>query len=63
MRFLHIGVHCLDYSVWAGYCVSNAVLLGAIIFKNETKRAFVLVMLTCGCALLWTTVKDAAFAG
>ena len=53
----------MDYSVWAGYCVSNAVLLGAIIFKNETKRAFVLVMLTCGCALLWTTVKDAAFAG
>ena len=29
-------------------------------FKNETERAFVLVMLMCGFALLWMTVKDAA---
>ena len=32
-------------------------------FKNETERAFVLVMLMCGFALLWMTVKDAALAG
>ena len=62
-RLLRIAEHCLDYSVWAGYCVSNAVSLGAIMFKNETERAFVLVMLMCGFVLLWMTVKDAAFAG
>jgi len=26
-------------------------------FKNETERAFVLVMLMCGFVLLWMTVK------
>ena len=62
-RLLPIEEHCLDYSVWAGYCVANAFSLGTIMFKNETERAFVLVMLMCGFALLWMTVKDAAFAG
>ena len=51
-RLLPIEEHCLDYRVWAGYCVSNTVSLGAIMFKNETERAFVLVMLMCGFALL-----------
>ena len=32
-------------------------------FKNETERAFVLVMLMCGFVVLWLMVKDAAFAG
>jgi hypothetical protein len=32
-------------------------------FKNDTERAFVLVMLVCGFALLWMTVKDVAFTG
>ena len=62
-RLLPIKEHCLDYLVWAGYCVSNTVSLGAIMFKNETGRAFVLVTLMCGFALLWMTLKDAAFAG
>ena len=62
-RLLPIEEHCLDYRVWAGYCVSNTVSLGAIMFKNETERAFVLVMLMCGFALLWMTLKDAALAG
>ena len=53
----------MDYSVWAGYCVSNVVFLGAIMFKNETERAFVIVKLMCGFVLIWMMVKDAAFAG
>jgi hypothetical protein len=39
------------------------VSLGAFILKNGIEGAFVLVMLMCGFALLWMTVKDAAFAG
>jgi len=31
-------------------------------FKNETERAFVLVMLMCGFIFLWIVVKDVAFA-
>ena len=62
-RLLPIEEHCLDYSVWAGYCVANTFSLGAIMFKNETERAFVIVMLMCGFVLLWITVKDVAFAG
>ena len=62
-RHLFIEEHCLDYRVWAGYCVSSTVSLGAIMFKNETERAFVLVRLMCGFALLWMTLKDAAFEG
>ena len=57
-----LGTHCLDYSVWAGYCVFNTVSLGAFMFKNETERAFVLVMLMCGFIFLWIVVKDVAFA-
>ena len=62
-RLLPIEEHCLDYSVWAGYCVANTFSLGAIMLKNETERAFVIVMLMCGFVLLWITVKDVAFAG
>ena len=63
MRLMPTGVHCLDYSVWAGYCVAMTVSLGAIMLKNEIERAFVLITLICGFAPLWMTVKDAAFAG
>ena len=31
------------------------------VFKNETERAFVLVMLMCGFVFLWLTVSDLAF--
>ena len=63
MRLLRSRVYCLDYSVWAGYCVCDTASLGAIVFKNETERAFLLVMPMCRFALLSMTVKDAVFAG
>ena len=52
------GLQCLGRLL----CIQCG-LAGAIMFKNEKERAFVLVMLMCGFALLWMTVKDAAFAG
>lgn len=52
----------LDYRVSRGYCVGREVLQGGIMFKNETERAFVLVILMCGFALLWMMVKDVALA-
>ena len=32
-------------------------------FKNETERAFVLVILMCGFIGLWVVVSDLAFGG
>ena len=57
------GVHCLDYSVGAGYCVPNTGPLWGVMSKNETERTFVLVMLMCEFALLWMMVKDAVVVG
>ena len=34
-----------------------------IMFKNETERAFVLVIFMCGFIGLWVVVSDLAFGG
>jgi|TARA_Y200000002_G_scaffold300477_1_gene255490 hypothetical protein len=43
--------------------VWTSALRGAIMFKNSTERAFVLVMLMCGFVALWIVVQDVAFGG
>jgi len=34
------------------------ILLGALMFKNQTERAFALVMLMAGFIVLWIEVLD-----
>gem|GEM_PF-865014 len=47
-------------TVSSGRVITSPVFRGKVMFKNETERAFVLVLLLCGFIALWIVVKDLA---